>query len=82
MLNRLPAATLADLQKGDAVMIVSTEGTAPEAVTAITLLSGVEPILTAPPASQASLLSGWGLGEGGGGGGEAAGGGGDAGPGR
>jgi len=71
LLNRLPPSTLADLQKGDAVMIVSTEGGASEAVTAITLLSGVEPILTAPAESRTSLLSGWGLG---GGGGEAAGG--------
>ena len=71
LLNRLPASTLADLQKGDAVMIVSTEGNTSEAVTAITLLSGVEPLLTAPAESRSSLLSGWGLG---GGGGEAAGG--------
>ncbi|HEY6290889.1 MAG TPA: DUF5666 domain-containing protein [Terriglobia bacterium] len=74
LLNRLPAASLADLQKGDAVMIVSTEGGTSDAVTAITLLSGVEPILTAPAERQASLLSGWGLGGGGGeaGGGDAA----------
>jgi hypothetical protein len=78
-LNRLPAATLADLQKGDAVMIVSTESGDAGAVTAITLLSGVEPILTAAPSSRqaASFMSGWTLGSGGGGGGE---GGGDAGP--
>jgi hypothetical protein len=62
ILNRLPAATLADLQKGEAVMIVSTEGTAAGGVTAITLLSGVEPILTASPAgSQPMLLSPWSL---------------------
>ena len=63
MLNRLPAATLADLQKGDAVMIVATQGTATGAVTAITLLSGVEPILTSSSsATQATLLSSWTLG--------------------
>src|SRR5262249_16923003 len=44
MLSRLPAATIADLQKDDAVMIVSTAGSGSE-VTAITLLSGVEPII-------------------------------------
>jgi hypothetical protein len=73
-LNRLPSASLSDLQKGDAVMIVSTQGSGE--VTAITLLSGVEPILTAAPSSSqaASFMSGWTLG--GGGGGE----GGDAGP--
>ena len=63
MLNRLPAATLADLQKGDAVMIVATQGTAAGGVTAITLLSGVEPILTSSSsATQAALLSSWNLG--------------------
>jgi hypothetical protein len=55
MLARLPAATLADFQKGDAVMIVSTEGTASAGVTAITLLGGVEAILEATP-NQASAL--------------------------
>jgi hypothetical protein len=62
MLSRLPNHTLADLQKGDAVMIVSTEGTDSGAVTAITLLAGVEAILTAAPnRSASSLLSPWSL---------------------
>jgi hypothetical protein len=60
MLARLPASTLADFQKGDAVMIVSTEGTATGGVTAITLLGGVEPILEASPTGgSAILLSPW-----------------------
>jgi hypothetical protein len=63
MLSRLPNSTLADLQKGDAVMIVSTEGTDSGAVTAITLLAGVDAILTAAPNQSAStLLSPWSLG--------------------
>ena len=63
MLSRLPNSKLADLQKGDAVMIVSTEGTNSDAVTAITLLAGVEAILTAAPnRSASSLLSPWSLG--------------------
>jgi hypothetical protein len=62
MLSRLPDSTLADLQKGDAVMIVSTEGGDSNAVTAITLLAGVEAILTASPSRSASLLSPWSLG--------------------
>jgi hypothetical protein len=71
MLKRMPAVTLADLQKGDAIMIVTTEGSANTQPTAITLLSGVEPILSASPNSSraAMLLSPWNLG---GGGGEAA----------
>ncbi|MGA9392931.1 MAG: DUF5666 domain-containing protein [Candidatus Sulfotelmatobacter sp.] len=61
MLSRLPAASLADLHKGDAVVMVSTEGTE-GAATAITLLSGVEPILqAAPSASSSSILSPWSL---------------------
>ncbi|MGD0507863.1 MAG: DUF5666 domain-containing protein [Terriglobales bacterium] len=63
MLSRLPDSTLADMQKGDAVMIVSTEGGDSGAVTAITLLAGVEAILTAAPnRSASSLLSPWSLG--------------------
>jgi co-chaperonin GroES (HSP10) len=73
MLGRLPNSTLADLQKGDAVMIVSTAGKNSDAVTAITLLAGVEPILTAAPnRSASSLLSPWSLGAAGGGEGDAA----------
>src|SRR5437660_8581039 len=63
MLSRLPNSTLRDLQKGDAVMIVSTEGTDSGAVTAITLLAGVDAILRAAPNQSAStLLSPWSLG--------------------
>jgi hypothetical protein len=66
LLSHLPPATIADLQKGDAVMIVSTQGGASGQVTAITLLAGVEPILTASPRNaQAALLSPWSLGGGG-----------------
>jgi hypothetical protein len=62
MLGRMPAASLAELQKGDAVMMVSTEGTALSGGTVITLLSGVEPILqAAPSASQATMLTPWSL---------------------
>jgi len=65
ILNHMPQATLADLKKGDAVMIVATEGPEAGGVTAITLLSGVEPILTASPsASQAMFMAGWNLGGG------------------
>jgi Domain of unknown function (DUF5666) len=62
MLGRLPNSTLADLQKGDAVMIVSTDGVDSGAVTAVTLLAGVDAILTAAPNRSAStLLSPWSL---------------------
>jgi len=67
MISRMPPATQADLQKGDAVMIVATEGSPTVASTAITLLAGVEPILEASPKSSAStILSPWSLSTGGG----------------
>ncbi len=59
ILNRLPNSTLANLQKGDAIVILSTEGGATGTVTAIQLVAGVEPILTAAP--NRSLLSPWSL---------------------
>ena len=73
MLARMPAIHLSDLQKGDAVMIVSTEGSGGDLPAAVTLISGVEPILTASPDSgrAAMLLSPWNIG---GGAGDAAGG--------
>ena len=74
MLARLPDAKLTDLKPGDAVMVVASQ-TQPGAgsVTAVTMLSGVEPILAATPSgSPAMTLSPWSMGgapEGGGGGG-------------
>ena len=63
MLSRMPTVALTDLHKGDAVMIVATQGTPSGGATAITLLSGVEPILQAAPSgSQAMMLSPWSLG--------------------
>src|SRR5215472_9701754 len=63
-LNRMPPATLAELQKGDAVMIVATEGGLNGEPSVITLLGGVEPILQASPNSNAStILSPWSLSE-------------------
>ena len=67
MLSRLPISTLADFQKGDAVMIVATEGKNGGPPTLITLLGGVEPILQASPQGQAaSILTPWSLSSGGG----------------
>lgn len=63
MLSRAPAIHLSDLQKGDAVMLVSTQGTSE--VTAVTLLAGVEPLLQAPASTQNMLLSNWSMSSGG-----------------
>jgi hypothetical protein len=57
----MPAATLADLQKGDAVMIVATSDAGNAGTTAITLLAGVEPILQASPNGGQSILTPWSL---------------------
>jgi co-chaperonin GroES (HSP10) len=75
MVSRLPNKTIADLKVGDAVMIVASQPDPSSAtVTAVTLLSGVEPILAATPSGGPAItLSPWNLGgegapEGGGGG--------------
>jgi hypothetical protein len=64
ILNRMPAASLSDFHRGDAVMAVSTEGTNSGGVTAITLVGGVETILeaAATTGSQMMTLSPWSLG--------------------
>ena len=62
MLSMAPAIKISDLQKGEAVMVVSTNGSSD--VNAITVLAGVEPLLQAPAATD--LLSNWSVGGGGG----------------
>lgn len=66
MVSRLPNKTIADLKVGDAVMIVASQPDAASTiVTAVTLLSGVEPILAATPSGgPAMTLSPWSLGQG------------------
>jgi hypothetical protein len=76
MLSRLPTETLAGLKVGDAVMIVATSGTADsDKSTAVTLLAGVDAILSASPSGQSMTLSPWSVGGDGGGMGDSAGGG-------
>jgi hypothetical protein len=69
ILSRAPAVQLTDLQKGDAVMLVATQGSGAAPPTAITLLAGVEPILSASPkgSDASTILSPWNLGGTGGG---------------
>jgi hypothetical protein len=71
VLQRSPQIHVADLHKGDAVMIVATAGN-PDTATAIRLLAGVEPMLQASASgSQSMFASAWsGLGGGAGGEGE------------
>jgi len=65
MLDRLPSIELADLKPKDAIMISTTMGTDPGKVTAVMLLAGVEPVLTAAPTATRDIMSGWNLGGGG-----------------
>jgi Cu/Ag efflux protein CusF len=65
MLDNLPAMPISELKPGDAIMVSTTQGTDPGRVTAITLLAGVEPLLTASPTATRDIMSGWNLGGGG-----------------
>ena len=68
VLARAPSITLKDLQKGNMIIVVATEGQTPGSATGITLVAGVEPMLQASTSgSQAMLSSAWNLGGGGGG---------------
>ncbi len=64
VLERSPQIHVADLHKGDAVMIVATSGNA-DSATAIRVVSGVEPMLEASASgSQSMFSSAWNLGGG------------------
>ena len=70
-LENMPAITLADFKRGEPIVIFSSEGMNPSEVTAIFILTGVEPILAAQPKGGSGLnLGSWNLELGGGGGGE------------
>jgi hypothetical protein len=75
MLQKMPPLSLSELKEGEPLIIVSTEGVNPGQVTAIAILSGVEPILRAQPKGSKEVgLGPWNMSVGGGGGGEAGGG--------
>jgi hypothetical protein len=65
MIDQLPPIHVTDLKPGDAIMVQTTIGSATTHPTAVTLLAGVEPILTAAPNSTRDIMSGWNLGGGG-----------------
>jgi len=66
MLSRLPTETVSDLKVGEAVMVVASEASpGSSTLTAVTMLSGVEPILAASPTgAPAMTLSPWNMGGG------------------
>jgi hypothetical protein len=64
MLSRLPKETVGGLKSGEAVMIVATSSASdPTKSSAVTLVVGVDPILTASPAGD-MVLSPWSVGGG------------------
>jgi hypothetical protein len=67
MLENMPDLKLSDIKRGQAIVIFSPEGTNPSDVTAIFILTGVEPILAAQPKGGEMNLGNWNLSLGGGG---------------
>jgi hypothetical protein len=72
MLQHAPLVTLAELKKGDAIMVVASRGGGGDgsnAATAITLIAGVEPLLegSSRGASDNLFSASWNLSGGGGG---------------
>jgi hypothetical protein len=64
MIEGLPQIPLAELKNGDALVISSVAGTDASEVTAITVVAGVEPILTAPSKGGQSAIGGnWNFGD-------------------
>jgi len=67
MLDRMPTLTLSELKSGQPLIVVSTEGAKPSEVTAIAILTGVEPILAARPKGSSEMnLGPWNMSMGGG----------------
>ena len=72
IVDRLPAITLTDLKTGNALVLTGTPQADASHVTAITIVAGIEPIVTAGAPVVQDLIGGWNLGGGGEGGGEGA----------
>ena len=61
MMERLPAITIADLKAGDAIIVSSSGGKDPSLISAISVVAGVEALLTAPqkPGQPAGPNTSW-----------------------
>lgn len=57
MLERLPASSLDQLKPGDALIVSSSKGNDPTAVTAMRVIAGVEPFLAAAPRSRSGEMN-------------------------
>lgn len=64
LLDQSPSITVADLKAGDAIVVSSTVGASADKITAISLVAGVEPIIT-KPGTQEMSLGDWNLASGG-----------------
>ncbi|HTW64405.1 MAG TPA: hypothetical protein VME17_07300 [Bryobacteraceae bacterium] len=70
VLERMPQLSLAELKKGDAVIVSSSKGADDSSVTAFAFVAGVEPFLAAAPRTAGQVnLGSWNLDLSGGGGG-------------
>ncbi|HEU4479774.1 MAG TPA: hypothetical protein VFR80_14750 [Pyrinomonadaceae bacterium] len=58
MMESMPAIAIADLKPGEMIIVSSTKGADPTRLTAISLLSGAEPLLTMIAARQPQQASG------------------------
>lgn len=68
ILERMPVLSLAELKKGDAVIVSSSKGPGDSGVTAFAFVAGVEPFLAAAPRTGGQVnLGSWNLDLGGGG---------------
>jgi hypothetical protein len=65
ILDRLPPSSIADLKPGSAIVVSGTAGAEPGRVTAITVITGIEPIANAVPNLIRDLIGGWNVGGGG-----------------
>jgi hypothetical protein len=66
LLDRLPTITLADLKPGAAIILAGSPEQDTSHITAITVIAGIEPIVTAGASLVQNLIGGWNLGGGGG----------------
>ncbi len=67
VLERMPALSLSELKKGDAVIVSSSKGPDNSSVTAFSFVAGVEPFLAAAPRTAGQVnLGSWNLEAGGG----------------
>ncbi len=63
MLDRIPALPVSELKPGQAIIVAGTKGSDPARMTAITVLAGVEPLLTSPQQTNRALSGSWNMGD-------------------